>query len=1100
MMMLSDAFERNRVLTELDKTLLVEAAAGTGKTSLIAGRVVMLMLNGVSPRGIAAITFTELAASELSLRIREYATQLLAGHIPKVLRGAVNLELLTDKRAVLSSAIDAFDEMTSCTIHAFCQQIIMAYAVETGLDPGSQMMDAPTADAMFESVISGWLFDRLSHGTQKGEDPVAVLSKFEPLKVVKDSFDLAKLKLAHPGAGTFPVDLSLRKDIDFVESVRAFRRWQANYPKERSTGSLIQEFETLAEFYENCFETEPSFSRLWELANPPHTASMKWNEFTFTEPRNLSRWKSAYGKGDGTALCQQADEHFHTCVTRFFDLLGQIGDAMVESMSRALDPVTDLYRQRKENAAVLDFDDLLQRAHALVTTNDVVRAAIGERFAHILVDEFQDTDPIQASILFSISACSMPDRWQDANLRDGALFVVGDPKQSIYAFRGADIDSYKQAKQAIARLGDERIIHIGANFRCQPGIIDYVNSVFQPVLDADGQPSYGALTATREGALHGFACASHVAIGDGQKAKMAQQRDDEAAVIAQICSKLIAAIEIEDEHTGDRRLLEAGDIALLAPTGTELWRYERALEALGLAVASQAGKTLCLQQETQDVLALLRALADSRDRLAFGAFMRGPMVGLTDEELLDIAEEVHQAGPEASPTGLFDITTPPALISHCVARSVLETLQKLRARVNVTTPRVLLAETIEQLQLRVALSARSGNNRAARSLANLDRIVELARPFDVRGFRAFVRHLQFDWDSRASRQEGRIDASRHAVEIVTIHSAKGLEWPVVIPINMGTQARPSERFVHRRSDNTLHWVIGGVSSSALTLAREEQARRQALENQRMWYVACTRARDLLIVPYLSSAGQAAWSKLVNLRFDLLDELKFNALEPRPATGSEAVAVPQDADTFARQAAIVQAATPALRWVNPSVHDPDRAEILTPAMAIEPGSTFEYVEPIGAGRIRGLILHKLMEELLTGELSPQDDVSARAERLRDELLALKPTDEFLVPRELAATALQTFQLPYVQRLLPILVPELSVWSELAPSNLLAGRVDAIAIEDGKVLEVLDWKSDRDTDLHRAAYVQQLQRYLRATSAPRGTIVYMTTGEIVPILPD
>lgn len=1097
--MLSDAVERNRVLTELDKTLLVEAAAGTGKTSLIAGRVVMLMLHGAPPRSIAAITFTELAASELSLRIREYATQLLAGDIPNVLRGVVNLDLLNDRKAVLRSAIDAFDEMTACTIHAFCQQIIMAYAVETGLDPGSQMMDGPAADALFESVISRWMFARLSQQAE-GEDPVAVLSKFEPLKVVKDSFDLAKLKLAHPGAGTVPVDLSLRKDVDFVEGVRAFRRWQANYPKERNTGILIDEFETLAGFYENCFETQPTFAQLWELADPPRTASMKWNEFTFIEPRNLGRWKSAYGKDDGPDLSQQADEHFRTCVTHFAELLGQIGDAMVGQMSRALDPVTDLYNERKGEAAVLDFDDLLGRAHTLVTTNDVVRAAIGQRFAHILVDEFQDTDPIQASILFSIAARTMPDGWQDADLRDGALFVVGDPKQSIYAFRGADIDSYNQAKQAIARLGDNRIIHVGANFRCQPGIIDYVNSVFQPVLDADGQPSYGALTATREGAFHGFACASHTAVGDGQKAKMAQQRDDEAAVVAQICSKFIGAIEIEDEHTGERRRLEAGDIALLAPTGTELWRYERALESLGLAVASQAGKTLFLQQETQDVLALLRTLADSRDRLAFGAFMRGPMVGLTDEELLDIAEDVHLAGPDVSPTGLFDITTPPALVSHRVARSVLEILQTLRGRVNATTPRVLLAEAIEQLHLRVALSARSGNNRAARSLANLDRIVELARPFDVRGLRAFVRYLQFDWDRRTSRQEGRIDASRDAVEIVTIHSAKGLEWPVVIPINMGTQARPSERFVHRHSDNTLHWVIGGVSSSALTLAREERARRQALENQRMWYVACTRARDLLIVPYLSSAGPAAWSKLVNLRFDLLEELKFDALQPQPITGSEAVVVSQDADTFARQTAIVHAATPAFRWVNPSAHDADRAEILTPTIATEPGSTFEYVEPIGAGRLRGLILHKLMEELLTGELASPDDVATRAERLRDELLAIEAADGPLpVPGELAATALRTFQLPYVQRLLPVLVPEFAVWGELESNNLLAGRVDAIAIEDGKVLEVLDWKSDRDTDLHRAGYVRQLQHYLQATSAPRGSIVYMTTGEIVPVLP-
>ncbi|RWX59185.1 DNA helicase UvrD, partial [Mesorhizobium sp. M4B.F.Ca.ET.089.01.1.1] len=340
--------------------------------------------------------------------------------------------------------------------------------------------------------------------------------------------------------------------------------------------------------------------------------------------------------------------------------------------------------------------------------------------------------------------------------------------------------------------------------------------------------------ATRDGAFHNLSCASQVPIGDGRTMSMVELRDEEASTVALICSKLVGAIEIEDMNDGRHRLLQAGDIALLAPAGTELWRYERALESHGLAVASQAGKTLFLQQETQDVLALLRALADSRDRLAFGSFMRGPMVGLTDEELLDIAEEIHKAGPDASPTGLFDITTPPALVSHGVARAVLEIMQQLRSRVNITTPRILLAEAIEQLQLRIALSARSGNNRAARSLANLDRIVELARPFDVKGLRAFVRHLQREWEGRAMRQEGRIDASSDAVEIVTIHTAKGLEWPVVIPINMGTLARPSPRFVHRTSDNTLHWVIGGVSSSALARAREEKAQRQALENQRMW--------------------------------------------------------------------------------------------------------------------------------------------------------------------------------------------------------------------------------------------------------------------------
>jgi ATP-dependent exoDNAse (exonuclease V) beta subunit len=517
-------------------------------------------------------------------------------------------------------------------------------------------------------------------------------------------------------------------------------------------------------------------------------------------------------------------------------------------------------------------------------------------------------------------------------------------------------------------------------------------------------------------------------------------------------------------------------------------------------VASQVGKTLFRQQETQDVLALLRALSDSRDRLAFGALMRGPMVGLTDEELLDISEAIYQSEPEGSQGRFFDITTPPALVAHPIARSVLEKLQALRQRVNLTTPRILLAEAIEQLQMRVVLAARNGNNRAARSLANLDALIELARPFDVRGLRAFVRHLQADWERGASRLEGRIDASEDAVEIVTIHSAKGLEWSVVIPINMATLARSNERFVYRPSDNTLHWVIGNVSSSALTVAREELAHRQLLEDQRKWYVACTRARDLLIVPRLVAAKPGAWAKLLNLRFDLLGELQFNHLVPDPVAEPEKRSAVQDPRTFELQAEAIRAAAVPLRWVNPSADDSDRPELLAVPATVEPSSAIEYVEPIGAGRLRGLVLHKLMEELLTGELPESSDVAARAGQLVTELRAVISDAGEPDALEMAGTVLRTRNLPYVAQLWPTLMPEYAVWAQLESGALLAGRADAIAVSGDKIVEVLDWKSDRDATAHRAAHVHQMRRYLAAIGAPRGTIVYMTTLQVVAVTSD
>ena len=178
------------------------------------------------------------------------------------------------------------------------------------------------------------------------------------------------------------------------------------------------------------------------------------------------------------------------------------------------------------------------------------------------------------------------------------------------------------------------------------------------------------------------------------------------------------------------------------------------MEDVGLSVASQAGKTLLRQQETQDVLALLRTLADPADTLAFGAFMRGPMVGITDEELLDVVDAVHRAVAADEPHRLFDVRTPPELVSHLVAQSVLATLQHLRRRAGSTTPRILLAEAIEKLHLRVIVAARHGN-RSARALANLDALIEMARPYDVSGLRAFVRDLQSDWELRTQRSEGR---------------------------------------------------------------------------------------------------------------------------------------------------------------------------------------------------------------------------------------------------------------------------------------------------------------------------------------------------------
>lgn len=271
-MRLADEEQRRRVLTDLRSTLLVEAAAGTGKTSLIAGRVAMLLANGQAPANIAAITFTELAAGELTLRIRSYVESLLDGQIPRVMALALPRGLSANQSANLVAARQHLDETTTSTIHGFCQEVIRSYAIETGLDPGSRVIDGPSAEAMFESVFEAWLIDRLSWG-RHADDPVAVLSEDDPLNVVELIKKLADLKRSHPTAKTMPVRLDHRTDINLVDAIDVFARWFGTRPAEPRTARLVDDLQVLASIYVDCFKTKPSFRDLWKLAHPPGSAA-----------------------------------------------------------------------------------------------------------------------------------------------------------------------------------------------------------------------------------------------------------------------------------------------------------------------------------------------------------------------------------------------------------------------------------------------------------------------------------------------------------------------------------------------------------------------------------------------------------------------------------------------------------------------------------------------------------------------------------------------------------------------------------------------------------------------------------------------------------
>lgn len=1076
---------RRRLLVELDTTFLVEAAAGTGKTSLLAGRIAMLLLAGREPRHIAAITFTELAAAELRHRIHGTVTSLLDGKVPLVLRPALPGGLSPSQRETLAVAADRFDELTITTIHGFCQSVIRMHAVTAGLDPGSQVVDAPTADGLFDAAFEDWLSERFSTTDAAEQDPIAVLVRHDPLRVVVLLRQLAILRREHPTAQTV-VPSTARPDIDFVDVVAEFARWHAETPGETRTADLMVQLERLAGFYRDALDGTKTFAALWHLTSPPHLSCMLKNSIVLRKYDYKPAWVRRCGKVDGAARFDEARQHFERVANSYAATLGVIAQHLVQAASAALDGVLDGYARRKRAAAALDFDDLLLHARDVVAQHEDVRRAVAERYLYILVDEFQDTDPIQSEMLFLIAAALRPERWAESLVRPGALFLVGDPKQAIYRFRGADIDIYHQASRNIREVSGGEVIHITANFRSQSAILDHVNNCFAPVLSQPDQPGYVALAPTVEEEDFDLPRVAKLTLNVPLDTKPADTRDTEAEAVAQTCRRLIGAFEV-NRPDGSRSVLTAGDIALLAPTGTELWRYERALEREKLTVASQAGKALMRRQETQDLLALARVLSDAGDTMAFGALMRGPLVGLTDDELVEITQGLSLEGPR-----IFSVRTAPEQVAHPLANELLGILQDLRRRAHTTTPRLLLSEAIERLRVRVVLAARH-RNKSARAMANVDALIERASAYGVAGLQSFTASLQKDWEEGATCVEGRSDISRDAIEIVTMHSAKGLEWPVVIPINTVTRFMPPPQFVHRRSDNTLHWVIGGVEPPDLKAARAEEQASEARQRARLWYVACTRARDLLILPEVASGTASSWARILNLRLDGVPELEWKTLPVPDEPEVTPIVNEQTAQHFAEEAEIVDKSSPLIRWHRPSDHDGDRGvSVEQPGLAA--ASVLDAVTVVGAGRLRGVVLHKLMEEFLTGELADSEAAAvARAGELLEEVVGVGESER-PAPHELGRTAHRTLHLPDVEALRPGLVPEVAVWGREG-SDHLAARADALAVEGGAVHAVLDWKSDiRPTDQDRLAYAGQVDEYRRASGAAKAGIVYMTTGEV------
>jgi ATP-dependent exoDNAse (exonuclease V) beta subunit len=1115
---LKDDGARRDAISLHDRSILVEAGAGSGKTAVMAGRIAAMLAEGVPPRAIAAVTFTELAASELLSRVREFVADLTAGKIAPELRVALPNGLSQVQRDNLAAASAAIDEITCSTIHGFCQRLIKPYPAEADIDPGAGVMDRNQADLAFLEIVDGWLRERLSGGQGGMLAEMVLHSPGETVALIhKIAENLRRRRtLSAPPVSPLGGHLTAFRQatIDFagfMDGVAA---------AEPETAAIVQRLAEMATALVNGPDPATPAGLVRLLTSRPHP-DLCTKTGAFASYRKKGKWAAAakqagLSKADGDRLNDAAEVHNTACCDAWVSLMQAAAGHTLAALIDEARPILQRYRDHKRASAQLDFDDLIFAARDLLRDHDDVRRALGQRFAHVLVDEFQDTDPLQTEIFWRL--CGEPvddkDDWTGFRIRPGALFLVGDPKQAIYRFRGADVGAYVQARDAFRDQDPGSLLSISTNFRSCASILTFVNERFEVALSADGQPGFTALDPFHDDRGGLCVAALDIAVADENgKATAEQQRDAEADAIADLCARLIESHPIIDRRSGAERPCQPGDIALLAPTGAELWRYEEALERRGVPVATQAGKGLFRRQEVQDLIALTRVLADRRDTLALGALLRGPLVGLTEEELLDIVWGLPRSEEKPDRIPRLDLSIDHAVIGHPLAREVIERLQSLSQRGNSTTPHELLSQAVDVMRVRPLLFERH-RGQAERALANVDLYLSLSTGYAVRGLRAFAEAMTAAWSDEARAVEGRPDAQEEAVALFTMHAAKGLEWPIVIPVNTMTGVMGPESAVIDRQTETFYCPVLGVPPEGYDATRDAEKDELDRERIRLWYVAATRARELLVLPRLDATpSKSAWIGLVDLSLAALPGLDASHLPAGFTATAAGAANAQTRASFAAEAETIAAGQTRLTWLAPSrdenaagsVLQEEEAALWTGSADYQP-SELDSAAPVQGGRERGLILHKLMEEVLTGET--QEAETALAERAADLIRALSRSPVAypatgLSAQELAACVIRILALPDIAALRPGLLAEFPVYAAQEVDGVetaTAGITDALTLTaEGRPAVVIDWKSDvtpapGTLDHYRA----QVRAYLDMTGAERGLIVLMTSGAVIPVL--
>ncbi len=885
-----------RAAHTLDRHISVTAGPGAGKTKVLVERYLHILREKRLPSidQIVAITFTNRAANEMRERLRK-ALDALA------------LKSTGEEHDRWRRYKRTLDGAVITTIHGFCLRLLRDFPVEAGLDPQFMLLDEHRAATVLAAAVEESLNDSIS---QHDESMVRLTAGIGRSMLANALFEIY-LKVRGHGLS---FDDILKRTIDNHSVIEDY------YALCDELDALMLDLISIRAITSRGSEKRAALQMQWprvrEILRNIETPLAEYCN-AIAEFRETARPDA---RGNIATLVKRLDDLFwgdskEKCFGRLpqvrFDLLAK--DYAV-ALVKLLKTIDQQFTQKKHEFGALDFDDLQLRAFELLKRPEVLARA-SQRYRYFLVDEFQDTNGLQRDLL-DVLALS---RIARAN-----LFIVGDQKQSVYGFRGADVDVFARMTDALQSAGGN-VIPLPLNFRSQPPLINFFNHLFarffQPsekVNRSDlGELGYvahensvGKREARDQPPLVELMIDRLAGEEDPRASKSPRERDAQ-----QLVQRIISLTTITGSAGVSPASVDGGrdarapsefqyrDITLLFRAMTDVPVYEAEFRRAGIPFQTVLGKGFYEREEITDLIQLCRFLDNRTDEIALAAVLRSPLCGISDNTLLAmrLAPNVGETPPGQPPQQrkhrrpLFRALLAQREIDFISddERPALERAAKflllLIERRNRYSIADLLRLAIEKSAFTTVIAATFDG---AQRLANVEKLLNLAERFERSGahlIRDFVKFVH-DFEIIGSREsEGQLDDSANAVKLMTIHQAKGLEFPVVIIPDLHRSKAVWEGYflLDRHRGLTLKVPDGRgqmVAGRTFAFFHDRARFRDSFESMRLLYVAATRARDRLILSGATkdvarlAKGDDNWLQLVWQALELGGRSKSSLIE------------------------------------------------------------------------------------------------------------------------------------------------------------------------------------------------------------------------------